>query len=144
MTDYGLLDAVRAVLSANEILQSAGIHQRVYLKQPSKVVYPYLVLEIDNIWQDHAASDNQAIARMNFHVNLLSQSHMGTTPAHIGQAIASCLDARSIRLSPSCLANFRKAGNVIDLPMMRSPRVFQQFYQAVIWCKHAGANEEAI
>lgn len=142
--DYGLLAAVRVALSTNEILQSAGIHQRIYSNPPLKPTYPYLFLEIDNIWQDHTASDNQALARMNFHVNLLSQSHMGTTPAHIGQAITSCLDARSIRLSPLFLANFRKTGNVIDLPMMHSQRLFRQFYQAIIWRKNVNSNEEAM
>ena len=135
LEDYGLLDAVRDVLVSDEILRSTGVHQRVYLKPPLKPTYPYLLLEIDSIWQDLTASDNQAIARMNFHINLLSQSHMGTKSAHIGQAISTCLDARSIRLSPQHLANFRKTGNVIDLPMMRSPRLFQQFYQAIIWQK---------
>lgn len=142
--DYGLLDAVREVLIASETLQLAGIHQRVYLQAPLKPTYPCLFLEIDSIWQDHTASDNQAIARMNFHVNLLSQSHMGTTPAHIGQAITTCLDARSIRLSPLYLANFRKTGNVIDLPMMHSPRLFRQFYQAIVWRKNVNCNEEAM
>lgn len=142
--DYGLLDAVREVLSCNEMLQSAGVHQRVYLKQPLKLVYPCLCLEIDTVWQDLTASDNQAIARINFHVNLFSQSHMGMTPSHIGQAITSCLDGRSIRLSPAYLANFRKTGNVIDLPMMHSPRLFQQFYQAIVWRKNVCSNEEAI
>ncbi len=142
--DYGLLDAVREVLSGNETLQSAGVHQRVYLKQPLKLSYPCLCLEIDTVWQDQTASDNQAIARINFHVNLFSQSHMGTTPAHIGQAVTSCLDGRSIRLSPLFLANFRKTGNVIDLPMMHSPRLFQQFYQAIVWRKSVASNEEAM
>jgi hypothetical protein len=142
--DYGLLDAVRDVLSTNEVLQSAGVHQRVYLKPPLKPIYPCLFLEIDSVWQDPTASDNQAIARINFHVNLLSQSHMGATPAHIGQSITTCLDARSIRLSPVFLANFRKTGNVIDLPMMHSPRLFQQFYQAIVWRKNVASNEEAM
>lgn len=142
--DYGLLDAVCDVFAANEILQSDGIHQRVYFKPPLKPVYPCLFLEIDSVWQDATASDNQAIARINFHVNLLSQSHMGTTPAHIGQAVTTCLDARSIRLSPLFLANFRKTSNVIDLPVMHSPRLFQQFYQAIIWRKNVTGNEEAM
>jgi|GEM_PF-2571389 len=142
--DYGLLDAVRAVLSNNEALQAVGIQQRIHLKKVVQPIYPCLFLGIDNVWQDLAASDNQAIARISFHVNLLSQSHMGTTSASIGQEIAACLDAKSIRLSPSHLANFRKTGNVIDLPMMRSPRLSQQFYQAVIWRKNITVNEEAI
>lgn len=142
--DYGLLDAVREVFSTNEMLQSSGVCQRVYLKPPLKPTYPCLFLEIDSVWQDSTASDNQAIARINFHVNLLSQSHMGTMPAQISQAITACLDARSIRLSPLFLANFRKTGNVIDLPMMCSPRLFQQFYQAIIWRRNVSMNEEAM
>ena len=68
--DYGLLGAVRDVLSNNEILKAAGMHQRIYFKIPTKPIYPYVVLRADNIWQDHSASDNQAVARINFHINL--------------------------------------------------------------------------
>ncbi len=142
--DYGLLETIREVLMNDETIQSTGLSQRIYNDLPSKPVYPFICLEIDTIWHDHTASDNQAIARINFHINLFSHVHLGTTPAHIGHTISTCLDAHSIRLSPYYLANFRKTANIIDLPMMRSPRLFQQFYQAIIWKKIDKMSGEAI
>ena len=140
MSDYGLLEALREVLCLNDTLKNAGIHQRIYFKLPPKPTYPCLLLEIDSMWEDENAGSNQAVARIDFRVTLMTQAHMSNSSSIIRETVDNLIDAHSLRLSCEFLANFRKTGNVIDLPMVKSPRTFQQFYQAIVWKKEDRCN----
>lgn len=135
MADYGLLTTVKEVLSSDETISRIGLSQSIYFALPIKTKFPLLLLDIDEIWEDNYAGVNEAQARINFRVTVMS--HMATIRESLELAsyVEQAINGVSMRLSHTHLANLRKTGNVIDLPVIQNPRSVQQFYQAVVWQK---------
>jgi len=135
MVDYGLLTTIKEVLENDDTIAKMGLSKSVYFTLPVKTKFPLILLDVDEIWEDHTASLNEAQARINFRITIMS--HMSTIKESL--TIAGCIEqainGTSMRLSNSHLANLRKTGDVIDLPLIQNPRSVQQFYQAVVWQK---------
>jgi len=135
MVDYGLLTTVKEVLTNDDNIEKIGLSKSIYFTLPVKTKFPLILLDIDEIWEDNAANVNEAQARINFRITIMS--HMATIKEslEIGSYIEQAVNGASMRLSQTHLANLRKTGNVIDLPLIQNPRSVQQFYQAVVWQK---------
>jgi hypothetical protein len=133
--DYGLLVTVKEILSQDENLQSAGIAKSIYFEMPVRTKFPLILLDIDEIWEDNTALSHEAQARINFRVIVMSQMVTIKESLAISSCIEQAMNGISLRLSDTHLANLRKTGNVIDMPLIQNPRSVQQFYQAVVWQK---------
>lgn len=133
MSDYGLLVSVREALEDNEKIKSLKMEKSIFYTLPPNPQFPLILLEIDEIWTDYSASTNEALARINFRINMMSQMPKIHESLEIASTVEQVMDGISMRLSPNYLANFRKTGNVIDMPMAKAPRTVQQFYQAIVW-----------
>ncbi|USO02712.1 MAG: hypothetical protein H6850_01855 [Alphaproteobacteria bacterium] len=135
MVDYGLLTTIRDVLANDEGIEKAGLASSIHFTLPVKTKFPLILLDIDEIWEDSEAGFNEAQARINFRITIMS--HMSTIreSLEIGSYVEKAINGTSMKLSNTHLANLRKTGNVIDLPLIQNPRSVQQFYQAVVWQK---------
>ena len=133
--DYGLLTTVKEVLENDENLIKAGLSKLVYFEVPVRAKFPLIVLDIDEIWEDHYAGPHEAQARVNFRITVMSQMTTLRESLDIAGCVEDAINGTALRLSNSHLANLRKTGNVIDFPSIQNPRSVQQFYQAVVWQK---------
>lgn len=135
MADYGLLTTVKDVLTNDDMIQKAGLSKSIYFELPVRTKFPLLLLDIDEIWEDNHAGINEAQARINFRVTIMSQMATIRESLELASYVENVINGVSMRLSHTHLANVRKTGNVIDLPVIQNPRSVQQFYQAVVWQK---------
>lgn len=133
--DYGLLVTVRDILTQDENIQQLGLAKSIYFELPIRTKFPLILLDIDEIWEDNSALSHEAQARINFRVTMMSQMTSIKESLNIGACVDQVMNGISLRLSDTHLANLRKTGNVIDLPLIQNPRSVQQFYQAVVWQK---------
>ena len=133
--DYGLLTTIKEVLTSDDMIRKVGLEKSIFFALPVKTKFPLVLLDIDEIWEDNYANINEAQARINFRITIMS--HMATIRESLELAshVENAINGVSMRLSHTHLANLRKTGNVIDLPVIQNPRSVQQFYQAVIWQK---------
>ena len=135
MVDYGLLVTVKEVLANDENIQKAGLANSIYFELPVRTKFPLILLDIDEIWEDHHANPHEAQARINFRVTVMSQMTTIRESLDVASCVEQAMNGTSVRLSNTFLANLRKTGNVIDFPVIQNPRSVQQFYQAVVWQK---------
>lgn len=130
MADFGVLSAMRDLLSKEESLQQSGVSENIHFAIPPKTDLPLILLELEEIWTSRCLS--QANAKLKLKASIFCQTPSGSKSTQIASAIHQFIDGKILALKNGKKGIIRIAESIIGRAAANKPRDVQQYYEILV------------
>lgn len=132
MADYGVLSAIRKLISTDDQIIQHGMDEKVHLAIPPKSDFPLILLELEEIWTSLKLGMDSGHARLKLKASILSNHPTGRESISLADNIRHAMDGKTLDVEQNMRATIRLSNSVIDLPVKNGPRMVQQFYEVLV------------
>ena len=132
MADYGVLSAVRKLISSDDSIIAHGMNDKVHFAIPQETNYPLVLLELEEIWTSLKLGEDCGHARLKLRTSVMNHASTNRENINIADNIRKAVDGKTIKVDEAMRATIKLSGSVIDLPTKTGPKTVQQFYEVLV------------
>ncbi len=132
MPDFGVLNAIRELLSNEENLQKAGVSENIHFAIPPKIDLPFVLLELEEIWTSKSLTQQSPSARLKLKASIFCQTFTGSKSAQIANSIHQFIDGKVLDLKNGKEGVIRMSESIVGKAVANKPRDVQQYYEVLI------------
>ena len=132
MADYGVLSAVRKLISLDDGIKEHGMAEKVHLAVPPKSEFPVVLLELEEIWTSLKLGKDSGHARLKLRTSVLNDAATNRENIHIADYIRQAVDGKTITVDEDMRATIKLSGSIIDFPVKNGPKTVHQFYEVLV------------
>lgn len=132
MADYGVLSAIRNLISSDDNIIEYGLDEKVHLAIPPKSELPLVLLELEEIWTSLKLGMDCGHARLKLKASIMSNHPTGRESITLADNIRQVMDGKTVEVEQNMRATIRLSNSVIDLPVKNGPRMVQQYYEVLV------------
>lgn len=132
MADYGVLSALRQLISSAEDIIQCGMADKVHLALPPGTNYPIVLLELEEIWTSLKLGEDCGHARLKLRTSVMNNGATNRENLGIADAIRQAVDGKTIKVDEDMRATIKLSSSIIDLPLKNGPKTVQQFYEVLV------------
>lgn len=132
MADYGVLAAIKKLISSDDGIKHHGLGGKVHLALPPRSEPPIVLLELEEIWTSLKLGKDCGHARLKLKASVIGSSPTSRDSIQYADKIRSVMDGKTIFVDEEMRATIRLSGSVIDLPLKTSNKTVQQYYDVLV------------
>lgn len=132
MADYGVLSAIRSVISCDEDMISHGLGDKVYLAYPPESDPPVVLVELEEIWTSLKLGTDCGHARLKIKASVFTGSPMNKEGIKAADTIRNVIDGKTIIVNEGMRATIRLSNSVIEMPKKAGTRLVEQYYEVLV------------
>lgn len=132
MADYGVLAAIKKMISSDDGIQKFGLGEKVHLAVPPKSEPPMVLLELEEIWTSIKLGKDCGHARLKLKASIIGSSPTSRDSINVADNLRCVMDGKTIHVDDEMRATIRLSNSVIDLPLKTGSKTVQQYYEVLV------------
>lgn len=132
MADYGVLAAIKKLISSDDGIIHQGLGGKVHLAIPPKASPPFVILELEEIWTSLKLGKDCGHARLKLKASVVGEAPTSRDSIYCADKIRRAMDGKTIFVDEEMRATIKLSNSIIDLPIKTSNKTVQQYYDILV------------
>lgn len=134
MIDFGVLTAIRDILTTHNTIPSEEHSDNIHISYPAKTaIMPMVVLELEEVWTSLALGQNSPSAKLKLKAQTLSDKMTSKESLTISEKVRALIDGKTISLEDGKSVTLKLENSIIDIPTeIHKTRNVKQFFEAIV------------